>query len=67
MKKDADAPKCPKCGHPSIPIVYGMPGPELFEEAKQGKVALGGCQVFNERPAWECTGRKHHEWGVAEI
>ncbi len=40
-------PQCPEC-HSSanvIPIRYGMPGPQLLEQAKQGKVKLGGCVI----------------------
>lgn len=26
-----------------MPIVYGLPGPDLFEAAERGEVRLGGC------------------------
>lgn len=35
---------CPHCYSIRIvPIIYGMPGPELVEQAKQGDIFLGGC------------------------
>ena len=35
---------CPECGSLDVvPILYGEPGPELIEEERQGKIALGGC------------------------
>lgn len=35
-----------------VPIVYGMPGPELMQRAQQGKVHLGGCILPFLPPAW---------------
>lgn len=26
-----------------IPVIYGLPTGEAFEEARQGRIALGGC------------------------
>lgn len=45
MDKKKENPPCPKCKEATgvIPIQYGRPGPQLIEEAKQGKVLLGGC------------------------
>ncbi|GAB2971220.1 hypothetical protein GCM10027212_07430 [Actinotalea caeni] len=35
---------CPECGSGRVvPIVYGMPAPELVEQAGRGDVELGGC------------------------
>lgn len=51
----SDPPTCPQCGGAPVPIVYGLPGPELFEEAERGEVALGGCVVWPDRPLWRCT------------
>ena len=41
---------CPKCKSAAqvVPIAYGRPGPSLIEEAKQGKVHLGGCSPSDE-------------------
>ena len=46
---------CPVCGSASIPIVYGLPGSELFERADRGEVSLGGCIVWDEQPNAQCT------------
>lgn len=55
--------KCPKCGEAkTIPIVYGMPGPELFEAAERGEVVLGGCVLGDENPVWQCKACGAH-WG----
>jgi hypothetical protein len=37
-----------------IPIVYGFPSHELFEEAEKGLVKLGGCCVKQDSPEWYC-------------
>ena len=29
-----------------IPIVYGYPTPELWDEAEAGKVVIGGCVIY---------------------
>ena len=29
-----------------MPLVMGLPSAELFEQAEQGHVVLGGCEVF---------------------
>jgi hypothetical protein len=47
---------CPRCGSRSIPIVYGLPGMELFEAADRGEVALGGCVIEDGAPEWRCRG-----------
>jgi hypothetical protein len=43
MPEPHSAGRCPSCSGPLLPIVYGLPGPELFESAERGEVALGGC------------------------
>lgn len=35
--------KCRRCGGRLVPIIWGYPGPDLFEESTRGTVALGGC------------------------
>ncbi len=37
-----------------VPIVYGMPGAELWAEAEAGRVRLGGCVVEPESPDFAC-------------
>lgn len=50
------APRCPDCGrHRAVPIVYGMPAPDLIRAAERGEVALGGCGVTDHDPEWECA------------
>ncbi len=43
----ADVP-CQECGSTAIPVVYGLPGRELFEAAERGEIRLGGCVM----PGW---------------
>lgn len=46
---------CPKCGSLDIvPIMYGLPGPEGMEAARDGKIALGGCCVTDHDPRKRC-------------
>ena len=46
---------CPKCGGKVVPVVYGEPGPELFEMADRKEVVLGGCCIHMEGdPQWAC-------------
>ena len=47
--------KCPECSAKLVRIIYGMPDMELFEEAQQGKVLLGGCCISFNDPTWGCT------------
>jgi hypothetical protein len=45
-----------------MPIVYGLPGPELFEASMRGEVALGGCCI---EPGFSRNRRCHtcqYEW-----
>ena len=46
-------PTCPTCGQKMVPIVYGLPGPELFERAERGEIILGGCMP--EPTRWGCA------------
>jgi hypothetical protein len=48
-------PRCPDCRSPHVvPIVYGLPSPQLFAAARYGHVALGGCVVTQSSPEWSC-------------
>lgn len=47
--------KCPACRTKLVRIVYGMPDEDLFEEAQQGKVLLGGCCISFNDPTWGCA------------
>lgn len=48
---------CPHCGAPLklVPLVFGYPTDETFERARRGQVALGGCLVGDDEPAWACS------------
>ena len=47
--------KCPSCDSNNVvPIVYGMPGSELMEQAERGEVILGGCVVTDNDPGLYC-------------
>lgn len=46
---------CPKCrSEKVVPIVYGLPGPEMFEAAERGEISLGGCELSFDNPVVEC-------------
>lgn len=48
-------PCCPSCGaSETLPIVYGLPGPELIARAERGEVALGGCCIEIGGPNTVC-------------
>ena len=48
--------KCPLCNNELVDIVYGMPGPDLFEKYERKKIALGGCTIYEdeEQPVYHC-------------
>jgi hypothetical protein len=48
--------QCPKCCSENdvIPILYGMPGPDMVIEEEAGKIKLGGCLICDENPQWFC-------------
>jgi len=46
-------PTCRKFVIP-IPIAYGYPSHDLFEDADAGRVQLGGCVVTGDDPEWAC-------------
>lgn len=53
-------PSCPKCGLDKdvIPISYGLPSPEMMEQAERGEIELGGCMpVVGEE--WFCKTCEH--------
>lgn len=54
---------CPACGSGDVlPIVYGLPGPGLRQQAENGEVVLGGCVVSDDSPVWYCN-HCGHRWG----
>ena len=39
-----------------VKIVYGMPSPELYEQAERKEVVLGGCCIHEDGdPQWACV------------
>jgi hypothetical protein len=59
---DADEPHfepvpCPNCGAPLkiIPIIYGYPTPEAFEQERRGEVVIAGCMVSDADPPHACA------------
>jgi hypothetical protein len=52
MAKDEERPV--HCGKPMRPIVYGMPGEELFDLSERGEVELGGCCIDDHMPRFRC-------------
>ena len=50
------SPHCPSCSATHvIRIAYGYPGPEMWAAADRGGIALGGCVIGPENPAWRCV------------
>jgi hypothetical protein len=58
---------CPECGAEAVPIVYGLPGPELWDQEDAGRVVLGGCVLEAENPDWACMGPIQHRWVEEEV
>ena len=47
---------CPNCGGSVVPLYRGLPGPEVFDMAERGEVALGGCVIEEgDQPTVRCT------------
>lgn len=38
-----------------LPIAYGMPSREMFEESLTSQMALGGCMIWPESRDWRCV------------
>ncbi|CCG04353.1 Conserved protein of unknown function [Blastococcus saxobsidens DD2] len=57
---------CPECGkEDSVPVVYGMPVGDDFEQAERGVVALGGCVMMPGETADFVCRSCGLEWGSA--
>jgi hypothetical protein len=52
LRKGSTCPACAKAK--LVPIVYGLPGPEIRQEFEMGLVQLGGCCVTDNDPELEC-------------
>jgi hypothetical protein len=58
---------CPSCGSADqVPILYGLPTDESFQLASQGKLALGGCIVWDDSPQWSCR-KCGTQWGGSRV
>jgi len=56
-------PRCPLCDSDEVlPILYGLPGPEMVKEAEEGRIAIGGCIVDPDYPTSRCE-KCGHQWG----
>ena len=54
------ATTCPRCGSGDVlPIMYGMPGPEMTRDSLAGRVALGGCVLVPDAPDRLCQNCRH--------
>lgn len=53
---------CPTCGAKAVPIIFGLPVPEVRVAAEAGLVVLGGCFVQGDGtdPRWQCS--NEHRW-----
>lgn len=46
---------CLGCGFRSkTRVVYGLPGPDLFDKARQGELTFGGCSPEARPQPWLC-------------
>ncbi len=53
---------CPRCGmRETLPIAYGLPTLRTEEEARQGKILLGGCDPSTKSRHCRFCG---HDWDV---
>ena len=60
MPKTPTTRTCPVCGGTALPLVIGMPGPDLAEAAGRGEVILGGCVMDDGSiPTWQCRDCEH--------
>lgn len=58
------ASTCPDCGRAGVPIMYGEPDREMMVAAKKGRIALGGCVIYDGQPTWTCS--EGHAWRADE-
>jgi hypothetical protein len=53
--EEQPAPECSACGASDvIPILYGYPGAQMWEQVERGKAQLGGCCIVPNSPVWRC-------------
>lgn len=54
--------RCPNCDTATIPVAYGYPSFEMFEDARSGTIALGGCVIGSDDPKRCCPSCKAAVW-----
>jgi hypothetical protein len=55
---------CPACKQRTgVDIVYGIPGPDIADQAERGEIVLGGCVIGPDSPERACK-QCHHEWRI---
>lgn len=48
--------RCPRCGQRGlVPIAYGFPSPEMWDQERLGQVVLGGCVISGHDPTHTCV------------
>ncbi len=50
----AEGDVCDHCGTQVVPIVYGFPAPDAFEDVEAGRIVLGGCMMYPLAPDFAC-------------
>ena len=58
---------CSYCGGEMRPVVYGLPSPELFEEADKGDVILGGCCIPSSPAQTRCIDCGHEARATSSV
>lgn len=55
--------RCPVCGQPDavVPILYGDPTIEAWQQSEQGLIKLGGCLITDDSHLFYCK-RDDHEF-----
>lgn len=60
------AAECPRCrAADPVRILYGLPAPDTFRDAQLGRISLGGCVIYPDRPDWRCRSCGH-SWFYAD-
>jgi hypothetical protein len=52
--------RCPRCGCPGVPLLFGRPIEAAEEAAAAGELVLAGCLRPEEPTNWSCVER--HQW-----
>jgi hypothetical protein len=62
--QSVERPACPDCAAPMVPIVYGYPGPLMWDRERRGEIVLGGCMLSPHNPSHQCA--NGHKWARAD-